>query len=114
MMNIVLWQDWTWGADDYISKPFGPRGASFKGINSVLRRRLRTRKTLSAFRHIVVDKSSNRGKKGTEILLSAMEYKLLFFVKDIVLSQRRLLELLHGTLPGFISDNALTVYMKAA
>jgi DNA-binding response OmpR family regulator len=54
-------------------------------------------------------------KNGTEILLSAMEYKLLLVFlrnKGIVLSRRRLLELLWDTTGEFINDNTLTVYMK--
>ena len=48
-------------------------------------------------------------------MLSAMEYKLLLVFlrnKGIVLSRRRLLELLWDTTGGFINDNTLTVYMK--
>lgn len=54
-------------------------------------------------------------KNGKEILLSAMEYKLLLVFlrnKGIVLSRRRLLELLWDTTGEFINDNTLTVYMK--
>ena len=102
------------GADDYISKPFRPRELLSR-INSVLRRTKNTQNIIS-YNDLVVDTNqATVTKKGIEILLSAMEYKLLLLFlrnKGIVLSRRRLLEMLWDTTGEFINDNTLTVYMK--
>ena len=102
------------GADDYISKPFRPRELLSR-INSVLRRTKNTQNIIS-YHDLVVDTNQvTVSKNGKEILLSAMEYKLLLVFlrnKGIVLSRRRLLELLWDTTGEFINDNTLTVYMK--
>lgn len=102
------------GADDYISKPFRPRELLSR-INSVLRRTKNTQNIISYHDLVVDTNQATVSKNGEEILLSAMEYKLLLVFlrnKGIVLSRRRLLELLWDTTGEFINDNTLTVYMK--
>ena len=102
------------GADDYISKPFRPRELLSR-INSVLRRTKNTQNIISYLDLVVDTNQATVLKNGKEILLSAMEYKLLLVFlrnKGIVLSRRRLLELLWDTTGEFINDNTLTVYMK--
>ena len=102
------------GADDYISKPFRPRELLSR-INSVLRRTKNTQNIISYHDLVVDTNQATVSKNGKEILLSAMEYKLLLVFlrnKGIVLSRRRLLELLWDTTGEFINDNTLTVYMK--
>ena len=102
------------GADDYISKPFRPRELLSR-INSVLRRTKNTQNIISYHDLVVDTNQATVTKNGKEILLSAMEYKLLLVFlrnKGIVLSRRRLLELLWDTTGEFINDNTLTVYMK--
>ena len=102
------------GADDYISKPFRPRELLSR-INSVLRRTKNTQNIISYHDLVVDTNQATVTKNGKEILLSAMEYKLLLVFlrnKGIVLSRRRLLEILWDTTGEFINDNTLTVYMK--
>ena len=102
------------GADDYISKPFRPRELLSR-INSVLRRTKNTQNIISYHDLVVDTNQATVSKNGKEILLSAMEYKLLLVFlrnKGIVISRRRLLELLWDTTGEFINDNTLTVYMK--
>lgn len=102
------------GADDYISKPFRSRELLSR-INSVLRRTKDTQNIISYLDLVVDTNKATVSKNGKEILLSAMEYKLLLVFlrnKGIVLSRRRLLELLWDTTGEFINDNTLTVYMK--
>ena len=84
-------------------------------INSVLRRTKNTQNIISYLDLVVDTNQATVSKNGKEILLSAMEYKLLLVFlrnKGIVLSRRRLLELLWDTTGEFINDNTLTVYMK--
>ena len=110
--SVVLGLDM--GADDYISKPFRPRELLSR-INSVLRRTKNTQNIISYLDLVVDTNQATVSKNGKEILLSAMEYKLLLVFlrnKGIVLSRRRLLEILWDTTGEFINDNTLTVYMK--
>lgn len=102
------------GADDYISKPFRPRELISR-IHSVLRRCGRT-KTILEYKGLVID--SGRGvaaKKGQELFLSALEYRLLLFFfqnKGIVLTRNRILEELWDVAGEYVNDNTLTVYIK--
>ena len=54
-------------------------------------------------------------KDGQEIMLSALEYRLLLYFlnnQGIVLSRARLLEALWDIAGEFVNDNTLTVYIK--
>lgn len=54
-------------------------------------------------------------KNGQEILLSALEYRLLLYFlnnQGIVLSRSKLLEALWDIAGEFVNDNTLTVYIK--
>lgn len=102
------------GADDYISKPFRPRELVSR-IKSVQRR-------YAGPGSIALSKNVNiytdRGvvvKDGKEVLLSALEYRLLLvFVNNRgnVMSRNRLLEEIWDVAGDFVNDNTLTVYIK--
>lgn len=102
------------GADDYIAKPFRPRELISR-IKNVLRRYHRTGNTLE-YGDVAVD--TVKGvvtRNGEEILLSALEYRLLlvfFNNKGIVLSRNKLLEEIWNIAGEFVNDNTLTVYIK--
>lgn len=102
------------GADDYIAKPFRPRELVSR-IHSVLRRYGRGSAPLE---YLSLKADQSRGivtKDGQEILLSALEYRLLllfFNNKGIVLSRNRLLDELWDMAGEFVNDNTLTVYIK--
>lgn len=102
------------GADDYIAKPFRPRELVSR-IKSVQRRYAGPGSiTLSKNVNIYTD----RGvvvKDGKEVLLSALEYRLLLvFVNNRgnVMSRNRLLEEIWDVAGDFVNDNTLTVYIK--
>ena len=84
------------GADDYIAKPFRPRELVSR-IHNIMRRYGKANATLE-YRNLMVD--VNRGtvsRNGQEILLSALEYRLLLYFlnnKDMVLSRSQLLDAL--------------------
>lgn len=105
------------GADDYISKPFRP-GELLARIHTVLRRTNEKtgKKELLACKDISVDtKKAIVRKKGKELHLSALEYRLLLIFlqnQGVVFSRRNLLELIWDASGEFINDNTLTVYMK--
>lgn len=102
------------GADDYIAKPFRPRELVSR-IKSVQRRYVGPGSiALSKNVNIYTD----RGvvvKDGKEVLLSALEYRLLLvFVNNRgnVMSRNRLLEEIWDVAGDFVNDNTLTVYIK--
>ena len=102
------------GADDYIAKPFRPRELVSR-INSVMRR---YGKTSLRLEYLGLRADPARGivtKNGTELVLSALEYRLLllfFNNKGLVLSRSRILEELWDIAGEFVNDNTLTVYIK--
>ena len=101
------------GGDDYIAKPFRPRELLSRMKNAMRRR---TKTTLLQFGDISID--TERGialKKGRDLYLSALEYKLLliFFINmGNVMTRERLLEEIWDASGEFVNDNTLTVYIK--
>lgn len=102
------------GADDYISKPFRPRELVSR-IHNIMRRYGRAN-TLLEYRNLSVN--TVRGtvsKNGDEIILSALEYRLLLYFmnnKEMVLTRSMLLDALWDIAGEFVNDNTLTVYIK--
>lgn len=102
------------GADDYISKPFRPRELISR-INSVLRRYGNNSSRLE-YQGLSADTAKGTvSKHGSEIILSALEYRLLLLFlnnQGIMLTRARLLEELWDIAGEFVNDNTLTVYIK--
>ncbi|GIO39051.1 DNA-binding response regulator [Paenibacillus antibioticophila] len=102
------------GADDYITKPFRPRELMAR-IGAALRKSGRLR---SAFEicGLQVDTASGVVKKnGSEVFLSALEYRLLLvFINNpkSMITRGRLLDELWDAAGEFVNDNTLTVYIK--
>lgn len=102
------------GADDYISKPFRPLELVSR-VKNVLRR---SGKSQSVFRtgDLIVDTVKGTvSREGQEIMLSALEYRLLLvFInrRGEVLSRNRLLEDIWDIAGDYVNDNTLTVYIK--
>lgn len=102
------------GADDYISKPFRPRELVSR-MRTVLRRNSKTPNFLSC-REIRIDPVKGIvTKRGEEIFLSALEYRLLlvfFQHRGMVMSRSMLLEDIWDIAGEYVNDNTLTVYIK--
>lgn len=102
------------GADDYVTKPFRPRELLAR-IKNALRK---SGQAQAAFEinGLYVDSTSGIVRKnGSEVFLSALEYRLLLvFVNNpkIILSRERLLDELWDAAGEFVNDNTLTVYIK--
>lgn len=113
-VNVVMGLEL--GADDYISKPFRVKELLAR-IKTVLRR---YNKDTADGIVTVVDIKINTNeakvyKNGSEIILTAMEYRLfLTFINNrgIVLTRQKLLEDIWDVAGDFVNDNTLTVYIK--
>lgn len=114
-VNVVMGLDM--GADDYISKPFRLRELLSR-IKSVLRRSKSHDSTsaMMSLGNISINTTQAKVfKSGEEILLTAMEYRLLLLLAGNpgqVMSRGKLLEDMWDFAGDFVNDNTLTVYIK--
>lgn len=113
-VNVVMGLEL--GADDYISKPFRVKELLAR-IKSVLRRYSKDSPDgIVSVGSIKVNTNEAKiYKNGAEIILTAMEYKLLLIFinnRGKVLSRQRLLEDIWDVAGDFVNDNTLTVYIK--
>lgn len=104
------------GADDYISKPFCVRELLAR-VKSVLRRYSKDNADgIVKIGELSVNTAEARVLlRGEEVILTAMEYRLLLsFVNNrgTVLTRRKLLEEIWDVDGDFVNDNTLTVYIK--
>lgn len=103
------------GADDYIAKPFRPRELISR-MKSVLRRYSGSLQPVLEYETLCVDTArAFVSKNGQEILLSALEYRLLLYFftnRGLVLSREKLLMEIWDAAGEFVNDNTLTVYIK--
>lgn len=102
------------GADDYVSKPFRPRELISR-MKSVLRRYGKAQAVLH-LGPLTVDTAKGTVKKnGTEVFLSALEYRLLLLFASRpgqIFTRSQLLSELWDMAGEFVNDNTLTVYIK--
>lgn len=113
-VNVVM--GFEFGADDYISKPFRLKELLVR-IKSVLRRyNNETADGVIKFKDLTVNTNEAKVyKNGNEIILTAMEYRLLLILlnnRSKVLSGTKLLENIWDVDGDFVEDNTLTVYIK--
>ena len=102
------------GADDYVTKPFGSR-ALVSRIRNLLRRYQKDEAVLAAG-EIRVDLSADRVyKNGTEVKLSALEYRILVLLmqnRGQTVPRERILDRIWDLAGNYVNDNTLTVYIK--
>ncbi|WP_294950832.1 response regulator transcription factor [uncultured Eubacterium sp.] len=113
-VNVVM--GFEFGADDYISKPFRLKELLVR-IKSVLRRyNNETADGVIKFKDLTVNTNEAKVyKDDNEIILTAMEYRLLLILlnnRGKVLSRTQLLENIWDVDGDFVEDNTLTVYIK--
>lgn len=104
------------GADDYISKPFRVKELLAR-IKTVLRRYNKdTADGIINIGNIKINTNEAKVYKNSqEIILTAMEYRLLLtFINNrgIVPTRQKLLEDIWDVAGDFVNDNTLTVYIK--
>ena len=113
--NVVKGLDM--GADDYIVKPFRIRELISR-IKSVMRRYQKNRVNDNTIhiKKLRIDMNQAKVYKGNEeIILTAMEYRLLLTLlhhNGQVLTRSQLLEGIWDVSGEFVNDNTLTVYIK--
>ena len=113
-VNVVM--GFELGADDYITKPFRVKELLVR-IKSVLRRyNKETVDGVFKVKNFTINTNEAKiYKNGVEIVLTAMEYKLLLILlnnRGKVLSRTQLLENIWDVAGDFVEDNTLTVYIK--
>lgn len=104
----------TMGADDYITKPFRPRELVAR-IKNALRKSGQVQNAFEVLGLNVDSTSGSVRKNGSDVFLSALEYRLLLvFVNNpkSILTRERLLDELWDAAGEFVNDNTLTVYIK--
>ena len=110
-VNVVTGFDL--GADDYISKPFRVRELMAR-IKSVLRRY--SNDGIVTLGNVTVNTLEAKvSKNGEDIILTAMEYRLLLTLinnRGNILTRNKLLEDIWDVEGSFVNDNTLTVYIK--
>jgi two-component system response regulator VicR len=105
------------GADDYITKPFRIRELISR-IKTVLRRAERSapdQTVITVGRLSVNTALAKVYKDGQEVLLTALEYRLLLILMGHagqVLSRGQILEGIWDVAGDYVNDNTLTVYIK--
>lgn len=113
--NVVMGLDM--GADDYITKPFRIRELLSR-MKSVLRRYKKTENGVQNLQFGPITISPLQAKvykNGEELMLTAMEYRLLLTLAQAegkVLTRNQLLESLWDVGGDYVNDNMLTVYIK--
>ncbi|WRP07273.1 response regulator transcription factor [Rossellomorea aquimaris] len=115
-VNVVMGLDM--GADDYITKPFRVRELLSR-IRSVLRRYHKQPAQANVWMDIedirINTLEGKVYKNGDEVLLTALEYRLLLiFANHVgqVLTRAQLLDRIWDVAGDFVNDNTLTVYIK--
>lgn len=113
-VNVVMGLEL--GADDYISKPFRVRELMAR-IKSVLRRAsgASAPNQIELGNITVKLQEAKVIKDGEEILLTALEYRLLLTLiqnRGRIMSRSALLQSIWDVAGDFVNDNTLTVYIK--
>lgn len=113
-VNVVM--GFELGADDYITKPFRLKELLVRIKSVFIRYNNDSGDGKIKVKDLVVNTNEAKVyKNGNEIVLTAMEYRLLLILlnnRGCVLSRTQLLENIWDVAGDFVEDNTLTVYIK--
>lgn len=114
-VNIVMGFDM--GADDYVTKPFRVREllSRIKSIFNRVGRGEKNKKEIKIHNITINTATFKVMKNNEEILLTALEYRLLLTLvnnEGQILTRNQLLEGIWDIDENFVNDNTLTVYIK--
>lgn len=103
------------GADDYITKPFKTRELISR-MKAVLRRNKKNTGNLIQLGNVTVDLNSAKVlKQGHDVMLTALEYKILLTLvmnPNVVFTREQILADIWDVNEAYVNDNTLTVYIK--
>lgn len=113
-VNVVM--GFELGADDYISKPFRLKELLVR-IKSILRRYNKDFSNgVVKIKELTINTNEAKVYKNeNEIILTAMEYRLLLILvnnRGKILSRSQLLQNIWDVAGDYVEDNTLTVYIK--
>lgn len=113
-VSVVMGLDM--GADDYITKPFKARELVSR-IKNVLRRAKRANdcNVIQIYDVLVDMKQAKVFKKGVDVMLTALEYKILLVLAlniGTVFTREKILADIWDVNEAYVNDNTLTVYIK--
>lgn len=113
-VNVVMGLDM--GGDDYITKPFRIKELQSR-IRSVMRRYQKQEDDgIAKIRDITINtKTGKVYKNNVEVLLTALEYRLLLVFlnhQGQILSRSQILEGIWDVAGNYVNDNTLSVYIK--
>lgn len=113
-VSVVMGLDM--GADDYITKPFKARELVSR-IKNVLRRTAKNNSgSVIQIRDVIVDmKQAKVFKNGVDVMLTALEYKILLILtlnSGTVFTREKILADIWDVNEAYVNDNTLTVYIK--
>lgn len=114
-VNVIMGFDI--GADDYVTKPFRVREllSRMKSIFNRVDRGVKNKKEIRINNVIINTASCKVMKNNEEIMLTALEYRLLLTLvnnEGQILTRNQLLEGIWDIDENFVNDNTLTVYIK--
>lgn len=113
-VNVIM--GFELGADDYISKPFRVKELMLRIKNVMRRYSNETSDGIIKINNLKINTNEAKVyKNNEEIILTAMEYRLLLILlsnRGKVLSRTALLENIWDVAGDFVEDNTLTVYIK--
>lgn len=113
-VNVIM--GFELGADDYISKPFRVKELMLRTKSVMRRYSNETSDGIIKINNLKINTNEAKVyKNNEEIILTAMEYRLLLILlsnRGKVLSRTALLENIWDVAGDFVEDNTLTVYIK--
>lgn len=114
-VNIIMGFDI--GADDYVTKPFRVREllSRMKSIFNRVGKGEKNKKEIKIHNITINTASCKVMKNSEEIMLTALEYRLLLTLvnnEGQILTRNQLLEGIWDIDENFVNDNTLTVYIK--